>query len=120
MARHFPVTRFGYSVLAGVQGLALLLFVVASSQENQVRSAAERLLWAAAGGFGFVAWAIVWLATVVLAAGHYLHARRHEPYESQLRILRLLNGFVFFPPFLAVTAYLPAYFLVGLAAGLLP
>jgi hypothetical protein len=115
--RRYPISRFGYSALAGIQAIALVLFVFFNWAENQAASAGDWLLWSSAGGAAFAIWGAAWLCAILLAGGHCLHVRAHGDQDARREITRMLNGFIFFPPFAAVVGYVPVYILLGLIAG---
>ena len=114
----YAFTRYGYSVLAHTQAGALILFVFSNWRVNHADDAPGASLWTTIGGHAFNVWGVTWLTAIVLASGHYVYVRKQDD-DTGRQVARLINGFIFFPPFIAVVGYFPVYVLIGWIARIL-
>ena len=70
--------------------------------------------WSQFGHYSFLVLSILWLFGIGYAVRCHLVLRRQGMFDNAQDALRTSIGFAFFPPFIAVIAYLPVYVVINL------
>ena len=103
--------------IVAIQFVSYLLYVFFNWMENEALkvtpfgSESQRFV-EQAGGYAFWSYCLCWCAGILLTTMVYLYVRRGDDPELRDAASRDVIGYVFFPIFIAVAAYLPVYLVI--------